>query len=133
MKEVIHKALDAVYFYLLALRRPRLTGLLHLFFRNYWRGIVLGDVKKGTITYANPVFLESLGWDQATLRSIKFLDLIHPDDIEKTLKEIQRLADGYKTIDFSNRYLTSDGSFVNVSWMCMSVLGWYICETEVYE
>jgi signal transduction histidine kinase len=45
-----------------------------------------------------------------------FLDLVHPDDREATLRELQRLAEGLDAIDFENRYRCKDGSYKWLSW-----------------
>jgi PAS domain S-box-containing protein len=43
------------------------------------------------------------------------ISFIHPDDIDKTNKEVANLATG-KTISFENRYRKVNGEYVSLSW-----------------
>jgi len=65
----------------------------------------------------NPAFEHVLGWPQDELLKHPFLDFIHPDDVEPTLHEIDRLASGQPTISFENRYRCADGSYRHLRWM----------------
>lgn len=44
------------------------------------------------------------------------LDLVHPDDLARTLESIQRVMAGYQQSYFENRYVHKDGSVVSISW-----------------
>ncbi|HAP02174.1 MAG TPA: hypothetical protein DCQ93_09655, partial [Bacteroidetes bacterium] len=61
-------------------------------------------------------FTNLLGYSKEELLKIPFLDLIHPDDIESTYKEMAKLAQGETVIDFQNRYRTKDGNYILLSW-----------------
>ena len=61
-------------------------------------------------------FPAALGMSEAELLSVPFLDLIHPDDIESTKKELEKLATGAKTLSFKNRYRKNDGNYLTLSW-----------------
>jgi len=70
----------------------------------------------GYFKYLNPAWEKSLGYTGEELLSRKFLDFVHPDDRDKTLREFESLAAGNQTVDFENRYLHRDGSFRFLSW-----------------
>jgi PAS domain S-box-containing protein len=44
------------------------------------------------------------------------LDLVHPDDRERTIQAVGRLMKGQLQYDFENRYLRKDGSVVHLMW-----------------
>jgi PAS domain S-box-containing protein len=57
-----------------------------------------------------------LGYSQAELLSISFLDLVHPDDRAATLEEMSKLNQGIRVFRFENRYLCKNGSYCWLSW-----------------
>ena len=68
------------------------------------------------IVSVNPALTALLGWSQNELVGRRFLDFVHPEDIEATLAETGRLATGLPTLRFQNRYRRRDGSFCRLSW-----------------
>jgi PAS domain S-box-containing protein len=48
--------------------------------------------------------------------SRSFLEFVHPDDLAKTEREIERLGQGLPTISFENRYMCQDGSEKRLAW-----------------
>jgi PAS domain S-box-containing protein len=70
----------------------------------------------GYFKYLNPAWEKNLGFTIDELRSRNFLDFVHPDDREKTERELEALAVGRQTEDFENRYTHRDGSFRHLSW-----------------
>jgi len=70
----------------------------------------------GTIQAVNPAWTILLGWSEAELLGRSFLDLIHPEDLAATQAEVERLAQGARTLRFENRYRHKDGSYVFLSW-----------------
>ncbi|WP_077921020.1 PAS domain S-box protein [Spirosoma sp. 209] len=65
----------------------------------------------------NPAFSHILGWDEAYLLQTSFADLVHPDDVQSTQQEINRLAAGNPTVNFSHRFRCQDGSYRNLQWV----------------
>lgn len=64
----------------------------------------------------NPAWTETLGWTEAELTSRPYLDFVHPEDVETTSTEAQRLSAGQSTIEFENRYRHKDGSYRWLLW-----------------
>lgn len=46
----------------------------------------------------------------------QMLDLVHPEDRERTLQSIDRVMGGYLQRYFENRYIRKDGQVVYISW-----------------
>ena len=70
----------------------------------------------------NPAWTRTLGWTQEELRSRPFIEFVHPDDRERTIAETASLSgDGYRTLDFENRYQCKDGSYRALLWSSTSV------------
>jgi PAS domain S-box-containing protein len=65
----------------------------------------------------NPAFKQTLGWSKKELLSQPFFSFIHPDDIEKTSKEVEKLSEGQTTLNFINRYRTSNNSYRLLQWV----------------
>ena len=58
----------------------------------------------------------TLGFTQAQLRAEPFIAFVHPDDVELTVRETQRLFDGVDTAEFRNRFRTRDGDWRWLEW-----------------
>jgi PAS domain S-box-containing protein len=70
----------------------------------------------GYFKRVNPSFERILGWSTEELLSRPFLEFIHPDDVDATVTEVERLGEGIPTIAFDNRYRCADGSYRYFSW-----------------
>ena len=64
----------------------------------------------------NQAWMEILGYSQAELDGGKFLDLVHPDDMQATLKVLETLEKQKKVVGFINRYRHKDGSYRYLDW-----------------
>lgn len=71
---------------------------------------------EGYFLHVNPALERTLGYDAETLRSAHFLEFVHPDDHEASLRELRRLSDGLVTFRFKNRYRTAAGDYVWLEW-----------------
>ncbi|WPU66913.1 PAS domain S-box protein [Peredibacter starrii] len=71
----------------------------------------------GTFKEINPAFEKTLGYTEQELLSRKFLELIHPDDLEITKKALKAMDEGHPIKDFENRYRKKDGTYIWLSWM----------------
>ncbi len=64
----------------------------------------------------NPNFQKVLGYSEKELLEKRFLDFIHPDDINSTLLGIEKIKTGAETLNFVNRYRKKDGSYLWLDW-----------------
>lgn len=71
---------------------------------------------KAEVHSVNPAWTTQLGWSETELIGNDFMRLVHPDDVEATLAEVGKLAQGVTTLRFENRYRCKDGSYRWLSW-----------------
>ena len=64
----------------------------------------------------NARFVKLLGYPEASILRNSLIDFVHPDDVGATVREINKLRQGHRTLNFTNRYRCVDGSFVNLQW-----------------
>ncbi|MCF7820930.1 MAG: PAS domain S-box protein [Mariprofundaceae bacterium] len=63
-----------------------------------------------------------LGYSKEELLSKPFTDLIHPDDLEMTYKEVEKQLSGQSTTAFVNRYRHKDGGYRWLEWRASPAL-----------
>jgi len=71
---------------------------------------------KGIIYEVNDGFCEMLGYSKKEILNSSFLDLIHPQDIPKTLKEMKNMYKGESVCYFVNRYKHKNGTYKYLAW-----------------
>jgi PAS domain S-box-containing protein len=64
----------------------------------------------------NPAWEKILGFTREELLSKPFIEFVHPDDRERTLKQNRKVRAGEKALSFENRYLCKDGSYKWLLW-----------------
>jgi PAS domain S-box-containing protein len=68
----------------------------------------------------NPAFERTLGYTIDELLGRPFLDFVHPDDVARTLAEVDKqLSRGVPVIHFENRYRCKDGTYRWLAWTSM--------------
>ncbi len=70
----------------------------------------------GYFKRTNPSFERVLGWTEEELVNRPFLEIVHPDDVAKTRREIEKLSEGIPTTSFENRFRCKDGSYRSLRW-----------------
>ncbi len=88
---------------------------LELFFSNAIELLCIADTD-GYFRRLNPEWERALGYTLAELEGRRFLDLVHPDDLEETLKAISTLSKGQTIHNFTNRYRHKDGTYRWIEW-----------------
>ena len=71
---------------------------------------------EGLLTKVSESFPAALGMKEEDLLQKSFMDFVHPEDRAATAKQMEILAAGGTTIDFENRYLKKDGTYLQLSW-----------------
>lgn len=79
---------------------------------------------EGWFTRVNPAWTKTLGWSAEELTNRPYIDFVHPEDRDATLKEADLLASGHhETVWFENRYRHRDGSYRWLAWRVMVAPG----------
>ncbi len=71
---------------------------------------------QGEFVRLNPQWEEVFGYPLEELVGRNFLELVHPEDREKTLRAIMILSRQQTILNFENRYLCRDGSYRWIEW-----------------
>lgn len=71
----------------------------------------------GFFKKVNPAFKNVLGWDTEVLLESSLYDFVHPDDLKKTRQEVQRLAMGKQTTNFTHRFRTQNKQYKILQWV----------------
>lgn len=70
----------------------------------------------------NPAFSKTLGWSDEELMEKSFIEFVHPDDKNSTLKALKKLEKGESLSNFTNRYLVKSGDVKWIEWTCVPEL-----------
>jgi PAS domain S-box-containing protein len=70
----------------------------------------------GMLKGINPAWTRILRFDEETLLSKPFSELIHPDDLPAAVAIVQAMHDGKTTQEFVDRLRTADGDYRTISW-----------------
>jgi len=77
--------------------------------------LCIADIK-GRFLKVNRQWEQILGYSVEELQTRKFLDFVHPDDLEATMDAISTLSQQKTVLNFTNRYICKDGSFRHIEW-----------------
>ncbi|WP_394995905.1 PAS domain S-box protein [Emticicia sp.] len=64
----------------------------------------------------SPTFSKELGFSQEELLSEPFFNFIHEEDVYKTRKEIEKLAQGNTSVNFETRFKCKNGGYKLLDW-----------------
>jgi PAS domain S-box-containing protein len=64
----------------------------------------------------NPAWERTLGFTRDELMSKPFIEFVHPDDRERTLRQNREVRGGGRALGFENRYRCKDGSYRWLLW-----------------
>ncbi len=71
---------------------------------------------QGFFRRLNPEWEKALGWALDELEGRRFLDFVHPDDLESTLEALSQLVAQRDLPRFVNRYRRKDGTYRWLEW-----------------
>ncbi len=69
----------------------------------------------------NPAVETVLGYTEREALALRFMELIHPDDRERSEEEARRVIGGATSFAFENRMLCKDGSYKWIEWTATPV------------
>ena len=71
---------------------------------------------EGEFLRVSPSFETVLGFTAEEVRGLGWSQLIHPDDLEPTRREVAQQLEGQDTVNFVNRYRCKDGTYKAIEW-----------------
>lgn len=71
---------------------------------------------EGVFKKVNRSWTTQLGYLRKDLENIKYIDLVHPKDVENTLHIHNEILKGKKIPVFANRYRTKNGNYKLIEW-----------------
>ncbi|GAB4036096.1 response regulator [Spirosoma gilvum] len=71
----------------------------------------------GFLKKINPAFRQVLGWSEDYLLNTSLFDLVHPDDRLAAQREINQLAAGKPTLNFTYRFRCQDNTYRHLQWV----------------
>ncbi|WP_052050112.1 PAS domain S-box protein [Leptolyngbya sp. KIOST-1] len=69
----------------------------------------------------NSQWEKTLGYALSELEGTRYIDYVHPEDVEATLGVLATLANQQEVLNFVNRYRCRDGSYRWIEWRSMPV------------
>jgi PAS domain S-box-containing protein len=85
------------------------------FFTNSLDLLAIADAD-GYFRRMNKEWESVLGFPVSELEGHKFLELVHPDDVNATIAIVSGMMSGKNALDFINRYRCKDGSYRWIKW-----------------
>ena len=70
----------------------------------------------------NPALTDMLGYSEQELLSVPYIEFVHPDDREETIRNQNNFLDGDLSFLYENRWLTKSGKYIWISWTATPLL-----------
>ena len=85
--------------------------------------LAIGDWS-GRLFRTSPSWHGLIGFSAEELAATHFIDFVHPDDVEDTIREAKKLGSGtHRSVGFVNRFRRKDGGYVWLQWNATSDRG----------
>ena len=72
--------------------------------------------KAGHFVYVSPSCQQTFGYTQEEMLGRQMLDLMHPEDHQRTLRVVELINAGEHQYHFENRYIRKNGDVVHIMW-----------------
>lgn len=93
--------------------------------------MIVVDVKTMKFLEVNPAVIKIFGYQKELLSNTAFIDLVHPEDKEKTIQVARDLASGLPMKpNFINRWRTENGTYVYLMWNAVHRDGAYYATAQ---
>jgi PAS domain S-box-containing protein len=92
---------------------------LDQFFRLNMNVLVISE-PDGRIRKMSPMLPQLLGFTEGEMQGKLFLELVHPDDLDKSVVAFKKVQEGTPLTNFDNRYLCKNGQVRTLNWNCSS-------------
>jgi PAS domain S-box-containing protein len=83
---------------------------------NLSNDLVFVGGENGFFKKINPAFKRVLGWEEEYLLSTSTFEFIHPDDVEPTVKQLEKLTRGESAVNFLQRFKSITGEYKTIQW-----------------
>jgi len=93
----------------------------------------IADLVEGRYLRVNNKVREILGLSETEILESSFLDRVHPDDRPRTIREMGRLADGERAMNFKSRHLGADGNYHVFMWTAVADADRELCYAMAIE
>jgi PAS domain S-box-containing protein len=85
------------------------------------RDLLCTSDARGYFVTLNQAWEQVLGWTREELMARPFIELVHPEDRERTAAESSKVAErDYQLVNFENRLRTKDGDYRWLRWSARS-------------
>jgi PAS domain S-box-containing protein len=91
------------------------TAELENFFSVALDLLCIADIS-GNFIRLNKAWENILGYSTSELEHRKFLEFVHPDDLQATLNAMSELSEQNPVLNFTNRYRAKDGTYRYIEW-----------------
>jgi PAS domain S-box-containing protein len=78
--------------------------------------LAIASVSDGRWRRVSAAMTETLGWSESELLGAPFLDMVHPDDLERSRDAVASLAAGRPLAAFEHRVRCRDGGYRWITW-----------------
>lgn len=95
-------------------QRQELRSFQKLF--NFSNDLLFIGGMDGYFKKVNPAFEKVLGWSEEHMLNTSSYEFYHPEDIEATNKEFEKLGAGQNTVNFIQRFKAKSGEYKSIQW-----------------